>query len=165
MKNLILAIFAMSATFVAQAQAQNEIKAPLWQCALTFQARGGGVQAILGVYKMKGTGHIRCIDIAGNTQVIPVKVTLATKPISLNVAVGAFAFAGASTGIGVATRPEALLGNYYSLNSTSAFILGYGTNLALHGGAEALNINLGLHVVSGLGFQYGINKVQIEALN
>lgn len=164
MRKLLLAMVAVSGLFAGYAHAQNEVQAPLWQCALTFNAHGGGAQLIVGTFKMKGNGNIRCLDIAGNTEVIPVRVTLATRPIALNAALGAFTFAGVSSGVGVASGPEALLGTYYTYSTNGAFLVGYGTNISIHGGAEAVNLNLGLNAIGGIGAQYGITKVTIEAL-
>ena len=163
MKKVLLTVLAAATVFASTSQA--EIKSPVWTCGLTFRAAGGGLQAVVGLYRIAGRGHISCVDVRGNTEVIPVKVTLSTRFIAPNLAAGYFAIAGASSGVGLATRPEALLGKYYALSANDAFIVGTGSHVSIHGGAEAVNLNLGLNLVAGFGTQFGINKVTIEALN
>ncbi len=159
---MLVVSFGMTA---AASSDSNELKQPFYQCALTFKAQGGGLQLIIGSFKLKGHGKIRCVDIAGNTEVIDVKVTVGGSPVSPNLAIGKFHIAGAATGIGVATGPEALLGTYYTAGGRAAFIVGAGTNLSVHGGGEALTLNLGVSLERGLGLQVGFNRIKIEALN
>ncbi len=147
----------------AKASDGNELKQPFFDCALTFKAQGGGIQLVVGSFKLQGPGKIRCVDIAGNTQEIDVKVTFGGKHLAPNLAIGRFHLAGVATGIGVASGPEALLGTYYTAGGRAAFIVGAGANLAVHGGAEALTMNLGLSLERGVGLQLGLNRMKIEA--
>lgn len=149
----------------AVADDTNELKQPFYQCALTFRAQGGGVQFIVGAFKLKGLGKIQCVDIAGNTQELDVKVTLGGSPIAPNLAIGKFRVAAIASGIGVATGPEALLGTYYTAGGRAAVVVGAGGVLAVHGGSEALTLNLGLSLERGLGVQVGLNRLKIEAAN
>lgn len=161
MKKIVLALVA-SLSLGTQAFA-GTISQPLWDCALTFHSVGGGIQFLVGEFRMSGKGTVRCVDIAGNVENLKVQVTLGGPLLAANVAVGIFAMQGIATGIGVATGPQALLGTYYTLGSQAADLIGTGTNISLHGGAEAVNMNLGAQLVEGLGFQVGINRVRIRA--
>lgn len=165
MKKMIMGLVMLSSFVGFSAMASGQIEKPLWQCGLTFKAQGGGVQFIVGSFKMRGPGTIRCVDIAGNTQVMDVKVTLGGRPLAANVALGKFRIAGLATGLGVATGPEALLGRYYTVGAQGAVLVGAGANMAFHGGAEAVTLNLGVALEKGLGVQVGLNRMMIEPLN
>lgn len=165
MKNTILTLIAALAFTGITANASNKIEKPIWDCSLTFHAKGGGIQLILGSFNLSGPGKIRCIDIAGNQQDMDVKVSLGARPVALNIAIGKMQLAGIATGIGVASGPEALLGTYYTASANAAVLLGVGANMSLHGGAEAVTLNLGVNLVQGAGFQMGLNRLTIESLN
>ncbi len=158
-----LLMILVSTGLTAQAAETNELKQPLFECALTFKAHGGGIQLIVGSFKLQGPGKIHCRDIAGNEQEMNVKVTLGGSPVAPNIAFGTFKVAAVASGIGVASGPEALLGTYYTAGGRAAFIIGAGTNLAVHGGSEALTLNLGLSLEKGVGLQVGLNRMKIEA--
>jgi hypothetical protein len=149
--------------FVAQAD-DNKLEAPLWECALTFSAQGGGLQIILGKFELSGPGKVSCVDIAGNTQVMKVKVTLGGDTLAPNVAFGRFKVAGVATGIGLASNPEALLGKYYTASAHGALLAGAGANFAVHGRNEAVTMNVGISLAKGAGLQLGINKMRIKAV-
>jgi hypothetical protein len=167
MKHTLLVLFSVLTLSNAPALAENieSVQKPLWSCSLTFEADGGGVQFLLGAFKLTGPGKIRCMDIAGNHEDMDVKVTMGSGPIAPNFAIGHFELAGFATGIGVAKGPQSLLGKYYTAGGQAAVVVGVGANIALHGGHDALNLNLGVNVLKGLGLQVGFNKVKIEALN
>ena len=123
------------------------------------------IQLIVGSYKLTGRGTIHCKDIAGNEKNINVKVTFGGSPVAPNIAIGTFRVAGIATGIGVASGPEALLGTYYTVGGRAALIVGAGAVAAVHGGKEAVTMNLAMSLERGLGIQAGFNKMTIEALN
>ena len=160
---MTLIAVASLAGFSARAD-ENRVEKPLWDCALTFQAEGGGIQILVGYYKLEGTGHVRCVDIAGNKQVIPVKVTLGGSPIAPTIAVGHFRVVGLASGVGLATRPEALLGKYYTVGARAGVVLGAGAQLAVRGGSESVTLNLALNVLEGIGLEVGFNKFKLEAM-
>jgi hypothetical protein len=164
MKTVLASLFTIATLFATSAAHADQVTAPLYQCALTFEAAGGGVQIIAGYFKLSGEGNIRCLDIAGNTEELPVKVTFKTKPLALNLAIGTFEMAGLASGIGVANGPEALLGKYIVADAQAAVAVGVGANLSVHGGNEALTMNVGVNVTRGLGLQLGVTQMKIEAL-
>jgi hypothetical protein len=165
MKKMMLALLATAAFagITAQAEPIRTGNDPLWECALTFQAKGGGFQVLVGHFELAGPGKISCVNAEGTTEVLPVRVTMGASPLALNVAIGAFKVAGVATGIGVATGPKALLGKYALANAQAAFIIGAGGSVALHGGAEALTVNVGVNLLQGFGVQAGLNKLTITA--
>ena len=168
MKQLLLAILTLGvfAAPTVKADEQTEaIKAPLWECALTFDAKGGGFQVLVGEFKLTGTGTINCIDLAGNKEALPVVVTMHSSPLALNVGVGHFHIAGLATGIGLESGPQGLLGDYLTADAEASFIVGAGAEVALHGGCEGVTINVGVSMLRGIGFDLGVNKFTISAAN
>ena len=168
MKKTLLGLLMMVTSVGLSAKAEvstNELKQPFYECALTFKAQGGGIQLIVGSYKLTGRGTIHCKDIAGNEKNINVKVTFGGSPVAPNIAIGTFRVAGIATGIGVASGPEALLGTYYTVGGRAALIVGAGAVAAVHGGKEAVTMNLAMSLERGIGIQAGFNKMTIEALN
>ena len=164
MKKTILAIVAMTFVVIGSiATAATKIEKSIWDCALTFKASGGGVQILVGHFSLSGPGEISCIDIAGNTEVLPVKVTITAAPVAANVAIGYFQMQGLATGIGVASGPRALLGNYVTASAEGALILGGAINLSVKGGNEAITMDVGVGVTEGLGVQLGLNQLKIQA--
>jgi len=138
------------------------IEKPIWDCALIFKASGAGVQVLVGHFSLTGPGQVRCVDIAGNTQILPVQVTISAAPLAANVAMGFFEMQGVATGLGVATGPKALLGNYTVVGAEGALVVGAGANLSVHGGAEAVTMNLGVALTEGFGVQLGLNQMTIQ---
>lgn len=161
MKKLIVALFTFG--ILAAASAHADVQQPVWQCALTFTASGGGVQIIVGEFRMSGPGKISCVDVAGNTQVMPVTVIMGGSVVAANAGIGYFKLAGAASGIGVASGPQDLLGGYVNAGAEVGVIVGGGANLSLHGGHSAVTLNLGLNVLAGLGLQVGITGVEIAS--
>lgn len=164
MKKTILGFAMLVSMFSFSAQANDRIEAPIYTCALSFEAKGGGLQIVVGSFKLKGEGAIHCVDVEGNTEEIPVKVTMGGPLVAPNIGFGVFNVRGLATGIGLSTGPEALLGKYYMVGGRVAWIVGAGANLAVHGGAEALTLNLALSLESGAGLQVGVNRLKIEPL-
>lgn len=161
MKKWLVAILTLGT--LAAFSAHADVQKPVWDCALTFTAKGGGVQVILGKFQLSGPGNVRCVDVAGNTEVMPVRVIMGGSLVAANVALGYFHLAGVASGIGVASGPQALLGNYVVVGAQAGFIVGAGANFSIHGGSEAVTLNLGVNVLSGLGAQVGITGVRIVA--
>jgi hypothetical protein len=162
-----LALFAVLVGLVSVNSAlaqQGRLQEPLWQCSLDFEAEGGGLQFVVGYFELNGTGHIRCADIAGNTEIIPVAVSMGGNPIALRIAAGRFKMAGLATGIGIATEPESLLGDYYVANGQVAIGVGGGASLGMFARQNrAITLNVGLRLLRGTGLQIGLDKFSIRA--
>ena len=142
-----------------------DVQSPLYNCALTFEAAGGGFQLLIGYFKLKGQGTLRCADVTGNTQDFPVRVRLGGSPLAARLAVVPYMrIQGVSTGIGLAGAPQTLFGHYAVANASAALIVGGTANLALHGTRSALTLNVGVGVTEGLGAEIGLSDFEIEAL-
>lgn len=163
MKTLVAIMGIVAALFVTNA-AKADVQEPVWSCAMTFEAKGGGAIVLVGYYEMNGTGRISCVDVAGNEEIIPIRVQLGGLPIQPNVGVGYFHIAGVASGIGVATDPRALLGHYVTLSAQAGVIVGAGGNIAVRGGRDALTLNLGVEVLHGFGAQLGVNQLIISPM-
>jgi hypothetical protein len=159
MKNLSLVLSAF-ALVLGSSFAQAEVTAPLWTCNLGFQAEGSGIRFIIGNFELSGPGQISCVDVAGNTEVIPVFVRMGAKP-SLSVAIGHLKVVGLATGIGLAASPEELLGGYLVAGVRGALGVGAGAHLALHAADKALTFNATVQAVAGLGASIGMDYVEI----
>lgn len=131
-------------------------------CALDFNVRGGGFIAILGFYKLRGHGRISCVDAAGREVDTPVIVSIGGSPIELNVAVGYFHLRGGAVGIGVATGPQELFGDYAVVGANATALIGAGAHVTMTGVSSGLNLNVGLNLETGIGAQVGINGMTIE---
>jgi hypothetical protein len=161
MKNLLMAILVVGFAGVVKADVQQ----PLWDCALSFDVKGGGLQVFVGKYQLQGKGQLSCVDVAGNTQIIPLKVTIGSE-VAAQVAFGRARMMGVATGIGVSTNPEALLGTYVTAGASAALGVGAGASLSLHGSQNAaLTINANVSLLEGVGMAVGVSKVKLERAN
>jgi hypothetical protein len=160
----IAALTAMFA-FVFGAQfSQAEVQAPVWNCSVSFNAQGGGLKVLVGHFTLEGEGMISCMDVVGNTEKIPVSVTLGGQPFSLGVGVGRLQLVGIATGVGVAGQPSDLLGRYMIAGVRGAVFLGGGADLALHATHRSITMNASVQAVSGLGLNAGLDYLTIERL-
>lgn len=141
--------------------AKAEVQEPLWNCAMTFEAKGGGFHLLVGKFELTGPGRIVCSDIAGNTEEIPVIVKLGGSPLALKFAVGKMKVAGLATGIGIAGSPENLLGGYVVVGVQGALGAGAGAQLALHAAERAITLNAAVQAVAGLGVNVGVDYFEI----
>jgi hypothetical protein len=146
---VLTAIVAGAAT----AEAKEMTTAYPYQCAITFTAKGGGLQVVVGEFTLKGTGNIRCADASGATLVIPVNVTLGGKSVAARVAAGYLEVAGTATGVGYLTGPAALMGTYALVGAQAAVVVGAGAQFTAH--SSTSNVSLGLNLQASRGF--GLN--------
>lgn len=162
MKKLNLLIAAAALLFSAQF-AQAEVEAPLYTCSLSFDVQGGGLRVFVGHFKLKGPGQIDCVDIAGNTESIPVTVTIGASPIAFSVGIGQMRVLGMASGIGLAEDPSTLLGNYVVGGIRGSLLVGAGADLSLHAAHGALTMNASVQAVSGAGVNVGFDRLTISA--
>lgn len=147
-------------------EVQPRLQEPLWTCGMEMEVSGMDIQILVGYSKLEGTGKISCVDIAGNTEVLPVKVTMGTPVLFPRLAFApAISIKGLATGIGLASGgPSALLGNYLVVDAKIAVGAGLGGSLALLGQSNAVTINMGIQGVEGFGIAVGGTFVKLEAL-
>lgn len=161
MKKIILAVMLLLGSL---AQAQVPAAEAPFVCSLAFDVAGGGIQVIVGNYKLVGTGTLSCSDKNGVMAPIPLKITMGG-PVQGTVAVGVARVMGVATGIGLASSPAEILGDYVVVGGQVALMLGVGAHVALHSAAQALTLNADLQLIQGVGFNIGINTLKIEAVN
>ena len=167
--NKFLASMMMMAALVGvnSASAQARLQEPLWTCGLELEVSGMDVQILVGYSRLEGAGKISCVDIAGNTEVLPVKVSMGTPVLFPRLAFApSITIHGVATGIGLASGgPSALLGNYLVVDARLAVGAGLGGSLALLGQQNAVTINLGIQGVDGFGVAVGGTFVTLEAMH
>jgi hypothetical protein len=144
------------------AQASELSTAYPYQCAITFTAKGGGLQVVVGEFKLTGTGNIRCADASGATQVIPVNVTLGGKSLAARVAAGYMEVAGTATGVGYLTGPAALMGTYALVGAQAAVAVGGGAQFTAHSSTSNVSLGLNLQAARGLGFNVGYANLTVS---
>ena len=157
-------LLAAAALLVSAPFARAEVKAPIWNCSLTFDVKGGGFKVLIGSFTLRGRGQVTCVDIAGNAEEIPVRVTVGAEPISLSAGIGRLRFVGLATGIGLAGSPYDLMGDYIVGSVRGSFIVGAGADVALHGARNALTLNAAVQAVAGFGANLGFDHLTIEPL-
>jgi Protein of unknown function (DUF992) len=140
---------------------ESEAARPLFECALDFQMKGGGVQVLVGYFKMKGPGELRCSDVNGHESHYPVDVEMGGTPIALRVAAGYFELRGLASGIGVTRSPHDIFGSYAALDANAAVLAGAGAKIAFHDTRKAINLDVALAVEGGIGVDLAIDQLNI----
>lgn len=147
----------------AQVEAQAATAAPAWVCGLEFQGEAQGFKILIGEYKFKGTGDLRCVSANGVEAVYPVVVKMKALPLSPQISLGWMELYGLSTQISLFnTAPEALLGKYIIAQAQGAFIGGIGAITAVHVDEPGLALQVSLQLVHGLGINLGLNELEIK---
>lgn len=137
---------------------------PAWVCELSFKGQAKGFQVIIGRFKAKGTGTLRCVS-PFEVREIPVKIDLSTKYIAPRVAIGNFKFYGQALSIALlANEPEDLLGRYLVAQGQGAIIGGIGAMTAVHASLPEVALNVSLQFTTGLGINVGLTDMKIKAL-
>lgn len=161
----LLSLFAIAGA--AHADQDENFQAPAL-CGMSFTAKGGGLQIVVGDFVLKGKGVIACRDALGNETKMPVNVQIGGKsPVALKVAMGWFQVAGVASGIGYARAPEDLLGRYLTVNADGAFVVGAGGDVSMHlkRNIDAATISVALQAEQGIGFNVGFNSLTITPAN
>lgn len=133
-------------------------------CNLEFEVHGRDIQILIGYSKLKGSGHIWCVDATGVREELPVNVTIGTPLLFPRVSFApSLTIRGVATGIAILKGgPKAILGKYDTIDLRAAVGGGIGTSLALSGEDNGLTITLGLQDVEGFGIAVGGTIVAIE---
>ncbi|MBK7962043.1 MAG: hypothetical protein IPK04_13085 [Bdellovibrionales bacterium] len=135
-----------------------------WNCNLTWQAQGGGLQIIVGMFKLKGTGTAVCSNATGEIRELPFNVTMGGQPLSPSVSIGVMKVNAGATIYGVEGQPESLFGKYATLGGQLALIGGVGAGVAtefLDDRDHKLSVNMEL--VRGLGASVGVRVLKLES--
>jgi hypothetical protein len=162
MKSITLVfLFAVLLGVSAGADQTPQPLAPLYQCAVTFKAQGGGLQAIVGKFVLTGTGNLRCADVTGKTLVVPVNVAVGGGTAA-RLAIGYFSIIGSASGLGWVSSPESLFGKYASVGALGAFAGGLGATVAMHATKSNVTLNANFQLAKGFGLELGYSTLQIE---
>lgn len=155
--------FGLAAGFSANAEPKNPES---WSCQLQFEAKGRGLQVIVGKFKMTGPGTLSCENAAGETKEIPVKVTMGGKFFQPQVAAGWLSLKGVSKPIGISDAPESLFGTYYLANAQAAVIGGVGASAGFDVERnDNLSFGVSVQVTKGFGVAVGVERFELEAAN
>lgn len=157
-------VLAAAALIFFAGGAQARVQEPLYTCSLAFDVAGGGLKVFIGSYTLRGEGTVTCVDIAGNAEVIPVRVMVGAQPVSLSAGIGVMRMVGLASGIGLAGSPYDLMGNYLVGGVHGSLVVGGGAQVALHAADRALTLNAAIQAVSGLGANVGLDYLTIEPL-
>ena len=163
MKKVSLILAATALMFSTQ-MASAQVEAPVWNCTLAFNIKGGGLKLLVGSFKLRGPGEINCVDIAGNVEQLPVWVEMGGAPISFSAGIGRLHLVGLATGVGIAGQPQDLLGTYLVGSIRGSLIVGAGADLALHAAERAVTLNAAVQAIAGFGGNIGLDTMTIDAL-
>lgn len=158
MKSL-LSIAALTFAIGSTAEANEK-----WNCNMQFEAKGGGIQLVIGHYEMQGTGTLNCTSSENEQRAIPVQVKMGGKFFQPKIAFGYMKTKGTAQILGLDAAPETVLGKYHVLNAEAAVLAGLGANVGLElKNDHDFKLQLGLQVVKGLGLAVGVETIQISA--
>jgi len=135
--------FAFSIIISAQVTSVSEAKAAdyLYNCNMSFSAKGRSVRVIGGYTRAKGTGVLSCLSYTdGSLTEIPISVSV--KGVGLGLGVSGFNINGSAVGVGINKEPESLLGRYAKVSADVAFGIGLRTGVAAR-----LNFKKGVAVI------------------
>lgn len=158
-KSLIATLVILGAAAAAHADGTRPL-----ECGLSFTAKGGGAQVLIGKFKLSGQGMLACQDLNGDVEKIPVKVTFGGHLFALKAAVGYFNIAGVATGIGYTKSPNEILGHYVVASAEGAVIAGAGARVGFRAAHGNATINAMIQAENGIGFDVGLGTMRIERL-
>ena len=158
-------LFVVLALGLMGLQANAELRSPAWVCSMNFNGRAVGARLIVGFYKFNGRGTLNCVNPTGQTQSIPVKVSMRAKPLSLGASLGFMDLYGQSAEIalvaGANRGPETMLGDYLVGSANAAIIGGAGIVTAVHAQNRSLALKLALQLTKGFGVKLGIDRLRV----
>ncbi len=162
MKKLIALAFVLLTSAVIAPPAQASV-GPL-ACRLHFKMKGGGFQVIVGHFKLRGVGHLDCVNAWGETESHKVKVTLGGHPIAARVGIGHLHMYGVTGSIGLGEGIDDVFGRYLVVGGKAAIGLGVGASFAIQNPFNGVNMNVSLSGVTGFGAEVGISSFKIQHL-
>ena len=122
---------------------------------------------IVGMFKVKGNGAVNCVaPFTGDEVSIPVEIKMSSKPIDLRIGVGSFKLRGVAAQFSLFSEaPEDILGNYLIASAAGSIGIGGGIFTATNVEFPAINMNIGIQVAKGFGFEIGLRKMSIRAID
>ena len=159
-------LFAVLVLSLIGLQAHAEVESPAWVCTMNFNGRAVGARLIVGKYRFNGKGTLSCVNPTGQTERIPVLVTMRAKPISLGASLGYMDLYGQTAEVAVVANKSrgahAMLGDYYVAQAEAALIGGAGVITAVHAQNSALSLKLALQLTKGFGINLGFDRLRVS---
>lgn len=154
-----LAIGLVTGTSKARA-AEGKVKTSiLFNCTLSFNAKGRSTYLVLGATHLKGEGKLACYDyLRGVTETIPLEVSVQGPGVGLGIT--GFNISGGAAGIGLNGSPDALLGRYAMIRANVAVGVGVAAGPTLRLAKDSINLGVQIEGTSGLGA--GIDALSVE---
>ncbi len=145
--------FAVLAVLVFSGQANAKV------CDVTYKVKGGGIQAGVGFFELKGKGTITCFE-KGTVTRIPILVKIGGSVIAARKAGEILFMQGIATGLGYVDSPLELLGRYSTLQAAGAAGIGMGYFSGLRASSGTLVGTFGVSLVEGVGRMSGYATVE-----
>lgn len=142
----------------------GEVTTPiLFNCNMSFKIEGHSAYLGIGGTSASGKGRLSCYDyVTGAVEDIPLNVSI--KGVGLGLGITGFNISGGKVGIGLNSRPEALLGSYARVSANAAIGVGgeIGGGLRLSFSKGSLELSAILAGRSGLGAGVEVSELYIE---
>jgi hypothetical protein len=142
---------------VAEAKAVNY----LYNCNISFKAKGRSVRIIGGYTRAKGTGVLSCLSYTDGS-VVDVPLKISVKGVGLGLGVSGFNINGAAVGLGINKNPESLLGTYAKISADVAVGLGVRTGVAGRLNFRKGSAVLGVEFSGQSGLGVGVDLLEVK---
>lgn len=161
MKSLFASVFAASLIVLGSYPPGAQAAPPAWNCNMTFDVSGAGLQFIVGYFELSGTGYMTCIDAERSVVVTPIKVALGGSPLAARAAIVPYMRVhGGASNVGLPEALDDIYGTYAVVDARGSFIVGGGVNATLKN-PNGVTFRISLDVASGFGVEAGLDSLRI----
>lgn len=164
---LLVSLLIATSTFAEVSARENAVeRAPeKWSCEIEFQAEGGGIQVIIGIFKMSGQGDAVCTSTTGEVRELPLAVSLGGKPLSPSLSLGALRIVAHGHIADIEGKPESIYTKYLAVGGQVSLIGGAGSDFGVDF-ADNNQRKLGTHLelVQGLGISVGLRVLKLQPI-
>lgn len=158
MMKTIALVAALMVSGLAHAENNN------WNCNLAFTAKGGGLQVIVGNFKLHGPGVATCTNSAGEVKELPLTITMGGRVLSPSVSFGKMELKGQATMIGVENSPESIFGKYATIGGDATLVGGIGINTGIEfTDAHDQKLSVNVETLTGYGISVGVRVLELQA--
>jgi len=158
----IMAVILLIVAF----SASNAFARPsFWTCKLDFHAQAEGLQFFVGNFRMEGEGSLKCINVFGEVEVLPISIEMNSRPISLRFAFGKFEIHGTSLNVTLARdNLDDLMGEYRTVSVQGSREYGVGAFAATKVGDNGISFNVTVQTLTGTGLNVGYSTLEFSPL-